>query len=49
MRNVNHKEFYKRLQFKLKTKWYMLKSESVLENETYKNYETQMDHLIPTG
>ena len=39
-----------KLKFDLTTKWYMRKSESVLENEIHKviwDFEIQTNHLIP--
>ena len=44
-----HWELCKRLKFDRTNKWYMNKSESLLENETHKNlwdFEIKKDHLI---
>ena len=47
MRKVINRELCKKIKFYLTTKWYVYKSESVLENETHKifgDFETQTDH-----
>ena len=45
-----HGELSKRLNFDYTTKWYVHKTESVLENKTHKilwDFEIQTDHQIP--
>ena len=50
MRKVIHWELCKKLKFDHTIKWYLHKTESVLENETHKilwYFEIQMDQLTP--